>query len=195
MDLQQLLLSNPSNIPTIPKAMKAEEIGEKLDTAIAYSQKYLNDGYEQLAVFCCRWQSDDTGSDEDCKLFIDTMTKLCSDCSSCTHSIEEEEDIDDWMSECVSLRKKLDKKKRSLFIFYYAGHATKNSTSDSLTLTALSEEDTKNENTKRDFTLMKDSLLRAAKANPFMDVLMVMDCCCAAVGGRICGSHNRNWGG
>jgi hypothetical protein len=72
-------------------------------------------------------------------------------------------------------------------IFHYSGHATTNSTSNDLILTEIdpaTQVDELDENNKEHFTPIKQILIKAASKNPNMDVLMIMDCCCAAVGGR-----------
>ncbi|KAI3638081.1 hypothetical protein MIR68_003692 [Amoeboaphelidium protococcarum] len=185
MQLQKL----PStHLSVIPKAVSIQEVKIQLDRAIHEAQRSLSDKYDEVAIFCCRWKTDDTGSDQDCKLFSDTMSSLFQTCKAqCIYSIQEDdEDYEDWLTACNETRMQLDKQKRTLFIFFYSGHATESSTSSSLILTARFE-DAKDDGickTQRDFTILNDALMRASRANPLLDVLMVVDSCCAAVGGR-----------
>ncbi|KAI3651702.1 hypothetical protein MP228_003005 [Amoeboaphelidium protococcarum] len=184
MQLQKL----PStHLSVIPKAVSIQEVKIQLDQAIHEAQRSLSDKYDEVAIFCCHWNTDDTGSDQDCKLFSETMSVLFQTCKvQCIYSIQEEEDYEDWLTACNETRMQLDKQKRTLFIFFYAGHATKSSTSSSLILTARFEEAEEDGicKTQRDSTILHDALMRASRANPLLDVLMVVDSCCAAVGGR-----------
>ncbi|KAI3630371.1 hypothetical protein MIR68_011806 [Amoeboaphelidium protococcarum] len=115
------------------------------------------------------------------------MSSLFSVCKAKrVYSIMEDEDYDDWLTACAEIRKSLNKSKRTLFIFFYAGHATKSSTSSSLILTSKFENaiDDGICSTQRNFSRINTALLDDCRANPLMDVLMVADSCCAAVGGR-----------
>lgn len=166
---------------------------KRLDDAISLSNKFLNDSYEQLAVFSIYWEKDDIGGKEDCKQFVETMSSLCAKTFYSIHSIGEKDKFSAWVHHCESFIEQIDKSKRTLFVLHYAGHGTKNSTSEALTLAATATEadaepGEEDETKRRDFNQMKSVLLKESKMNPLMDILMVMDCCCAAAGGR--GSSN-----
>ncbi|KAI3636934.1 hypothetical protein MIR68_005201 [Amoeboaphelidium protococcarum] len=181
----QLLKLPRTHLSVIPKAVSTKDVKIQLDQAIHEAQRSLSDKYDEVAIFCCRWNTDDTGSDQGCKLFTDTMSSLFQTCKAqCIYSIQEEEDYECWLTACTETRMQLDKSKRTLFIFFYTGHATKSSTSSSLILTARFEdaEDDGIGKTQRDFAIINNALMRASRANPLLDVLMVVDSCCAAVG-------------
>jgi hypothetical protein len=189
MSLQQMICTHPS---VIPKVTGTKEVQTQLEEAICKSKRVLADNYDEMAIFCCHWEDDDTDSILDCDLFSNTMKMIAPVCSEVTiYSITAKEESEDWETACRNTRVTLNKSKRSLFIFYYAGHATESSTTSSLVLTQKYKivEGDDHDSTQRDFMRINNSLLTSSQANPLMDILMVMDSCCAAVGGR--GSRGR----
>jgi hypothetical protein len=80
-------------------------------------------------------------ANDDCEVFIETMSSLFSVCKAKRiHSISEDEDYNAWLMACNEIRLEVDKSKRTLFIFFYAGYATKSSTSSNLILKAKYED-------------------------------------------------------
>ncbi|KAI3641017.1 hypothetical protein MIR68_001895 [Amoeboaphelidium protococcarum] len=78
----------------------------------------------------------------------------------------------------------LNQAKRSLFIFYYSGHGKCINGANSLVLTAKDCLNEHNRDSYRDFYYVKEVLMEASTINQMMDVLMVLDCCCSALGGN-----------
>ena len=158
-----------------------KDIERDVTRAVDEATRYTNDVYEEVAVFCLRWEQDDTGSEADCKLFADTIAKLGNVKKRVIHNISSDDsDIDreSRLTNSVTASVlELDKSKRTLFIFYYAGHGEGNSNS-------LELSDLKNPKASLNFGIIKKYLMETARDIAFFDVLMVMDCCCSALGGR-----------
>jgi hypothetical protein len=171
-------------------ALPSKKVKEQFQEAVSKSLQLLNDVYEEIAISTCHWVSDDTGGAADCEELIKTMSKLHGSRQDLilTHWIDSEADTGDFMLEVLLLKRLLNRNKRTLFIFHYAGHATANSTSNDLILTEIDQATQLGAELegkfKRSFTPIKSSLIEASSHNPNMDVLMIMDCCCAAVAGR-----------
>ncbi|KAI3662272.1 hypothetical protein MP638_001469 [Amoeboaphelidium occidentale] len=175
------------SIPQLPQTIQSGELEKRLDEAISLSNKFLNDCYEQLAVFSIYWEKDDTGGKEDsCAQQRFTPFIVLAKTIS----------LFAWVCHCESFIEQIDKSKRTLFVLHYAGHGTKNSTAEALTLAATAgeacaEPGEEDETKRRDFNIMKSLLLKEVKMNPLMDILMVIDCCCAASGGRESSNSGR----
>ncbi|KAI9135841.1 hypothetical protein BKA69DRAFT_371291 [Paraphysoderma sedebokerense] len=71
--------------------------------------------------------------------------------------------------------------KRKLFILHYAGHATEGCTSANLVLTPKAGQ-ARDIGPEIEFSTIKDALKYKAKHG--LDVLFIMDCCCASIEGR-----------
>jgi hypothetical protein len=59
MSLQQLL---STHLSVIPKAANTLEVKDQLDQAIRNAHFSLSDKYDEVVIFCCRWNADNTGS-------------------------------------------------------------------------------------------------------------------------------------
>ena len=171
-------------------ALPLKKVKDQFQDAVSKSLQLLNDDYEEIAIFTCHWKSDYKEGASDCEELIKTMSKLHGSRKDLllTHVIDREADESDFLFEVLKLKRQLDRHKRTLFIFHYAGHATANSTSSDLILTEidvatqLGEE--LNENQTASFTPIKEALMLPSSNNHNNDVLMIMDCCCAGFGGR-----------
>lgn len=181
----------------ITRPVPGSNVREQIREAIRLSQELRSNKYREVAVFSCCWQEDDTGAEQDCDLFVETISKIQSD--SCAlkariHKINVSDDIESLYLDCVTARQQLDTSKRSLFVFHYAGHGGSNNSSDLLTL-ALSDPNAAvgsiPEEQLRDFSGIEKELERATDVNLNMDVLFVMDCCHAAAGRGSVMKHGR----
>lgn len=132
--IQQL----PNAIPHATSQPQPEvPIGKQIQEAIRQSQEQRIVKYEEVAIISCCWRGDDTGAEQDCNLFVETMKKIQSD--SCTvkasiHMINVSDRITSLLEDCVTARQQLDPAKRSLFVFHYAGHGKTNNSGDLLGL-------------------------------------------------------------
>ena len=181
----QIVNLQPSQI-----AISSKSIKDQYSEAVQKSVQVLNVVYDEVAIFTCHWKLDDTGGSADCRELINKMSRLHGSRQDLilTHIIDSEAKIFNLPIEVMNHTEQLDREKRSLFIFHYAGHATAKSTSNDLILTEINPHtqlgDELDEKYTTDFSLIKKCLILASSKNPKMDVLMLMDCCCAAVAGR-----------
>ena len=182
-----------SNIYRAVEAQKhsVECYQARIDTAIQRVYTACTDFYTAISVFSIHWCSDDTGGDEDCSLFIQTIELLQS---TGIKSKKREISAEDWdvplLSEITTFAQPEDSEHacdtdttRHLFILHYAGHARGDSTSDNLHITPRIGQG-HGEGPEINMTFVKDGLKTMCSRTPGMDVLMVMDCCCAAIAGR-----------
>lgn len=155
------------------------DIINQVKVASEHSLKLLDDKYEEFAVFSMCWANDETGGAEDCDLFIQTMFKIpCSSKWQQTYVIQENDTEIDIIAPMTQLIKQMNKAKRGLLIVHYAGHGTKGSTSSNLMLVPVIGQE--NDKPALKFHYIKQNLMGSAEHG--LDVLMVMDCCCAAAG-------------
>jgi len=76
---------------------------------------------------------------------------------------------------------------RKLFILHYAGHAVAHPKGDGLILTARIAQEL-NARTQFNMNLIRDHLRVVVQTAEGLDILILLDCCCAAVAGRGAGS-------
>lgn len=165
--------------------MKSETIEQRIGAAITRINLASQDHYDYISVISIYWATDDTGSKEDSCLFLETISKLqIAQTNMKTHQrvIANDETVFPLLNEVVEQASTMPGK-RKLFILHYAGHAIAASKSNSLIITArIGQEES--EGPQLDMSLIRDSLQVVVKSSPGLDILLLLDCCCAAVAGR-----------
>jgi hypothetical protein len=172
-----------SNLPPLVglQRMSAQTIKTRIDDAILRMQTAVSDSYDNVFVFSMYWKSDDTGGAEDSSLFIETISKLrnvqtCQRCLSSddkTHQVAYE----------VIKRATSQSGNRNLFILHYAGHAIAGSTVDTLIIVPKLGQEL-GSGPEIDMSWIKDGLKLEASRSLGLDILLMMDSCCAAIAGR-----------
>lgn len=176
-----------ANVPAVisSQRMKSETVEERVKEAISRIQTVSMDHYNNISVVSIYWESDDTGSEDDSSLFIQTISKLKNEETNLeTHvrAIADGEKLMPLLNEVTAKAESMTGKRR-LFILHYAGHAVAASTSDNLTITSrISQGDINGSHLN--MTLIRDSLKDLASNSEGLDVLILLDCCCAAIAGR-----------
>ncbi len=153
----------------------------KVGAALHRIQAATVDSYENISICSLHWQSDDTGGEQDSAHFIQTVSIL-QNVQSQTITLSD----DDWVTPVTSriiAIAQLQPASRRLFILHYAGHATGDSTSDNLIITPRIGQEIEQE-PNINISLVKENLKALCSKVLGLDVLLVMDCCCAAVAGR-----------
>ena len=173
-----------SSIPAVVNLQKTEAktVEDRIHTAIARMQMAASDSYDQISAVSTYWALDDTGSQEDSALFLKTISKLANVETHERVIVKEDSFL---LSNVIIDQAKSMTGNRKLFILHYAGHGIAGGTSDSLFIApTLSKE----ENVpKLDMSYIKNGLkLLASSPGPSegLDVLLLMDCCCASIAGR-----------
>ena len=149
----------------------------------------VSDSYDSLSVFSIYWKSDDTGG-EDSSLFIDTLSKL-QNVESCQRN------LDDVVMPGITLAGEIagaasQSGRRKLLILHYAGHAIAGSTPDSLIITPKIGQELGG-GPEIDMSLIKNILKDLASKSLGLDVLLVIDSCCASIAGRAGRPRVREW--
>ena len=161
--------------------MSAASVETKVNAAIQRIQTATTDFYENILVFSTYWESDDTGGMQDSDLFIRTLSQL--------HTVQSHKRAlsdNDWavpLSYEISEYAQQQPKTRRLFVLHYAGHAKGDSTSDNLIIVPKIDQEI-DEGPEINMSLIKEGLKALCSKTSGLDVLMVMDCCCASVAGR-----------
>lgn len=166
---------------------RSQHVRERVEDAISRFDLASLDCYNSISTLSTYWQSDDTGSAEDSSLFLETISKLKTnelEVKTCTRIIAEEE-------KALHLMKDVNEKastmtgKRKLFILHYAGHGVASNTSNELTITSrIAASEKEIVAGSLNMTLIKSSLKDLASYTNGLDILLIMDCCCAAAAGR-----------
>jgi hypothetical protein len=176
-----------ANVPAIISLQKMESatVKHRVQTAISRIETASLDHYDYISIISIYWASDDTGGKEDSSLFITTVSKLGNaetTMKTKARAIANEEKVHRLLSEILEQAESMTGR-RKLFILHYAGHAIAAGTSNSLIITStIDGDDDKTSNLN--MTLIKDALKDLASTSVGLDVLLVLDCCCAAVAGR-----------
>jgi len=159
----------------------AQTVETKIDEAIQRMQIAVSDSYDDVSVFSIYWKSDDTGSAEDSSLFIQTLSTL-QNVQTCQRSLADDDGLFQLGFEVLD-RAAPQSGSRKLFILHYAGHAIARSTPDCLIITPkIGQELGHGPEIKMSF--IKDELKVTGSRSSGLDVLLVMDSCCAAIAGR-----------
>lgn len=160
---------------------EAKTVQEKVGKAIQRMETAALDCYDNIFVLSIHWQSDKTGGDADCALFVGTLAKLANT-QGRIRIIGDTEKIADLNQEIIAQAQLLIGR-RKLFIFHYAGHAVSATSSNSLIITArIGKKDFKGP--QMSMSYFRDGLMHLADDTDGLDILIVLDCCCAAVAGR-----------
>lgn len=182
----------------------AESVMTKINNAVIRIQTATADSYDSISVYSINWAEDDTGGMQDCELFIKTVSKLQPETITVQRSITRA----DWDTPLLGditkfVLTQIEDNPRHLFILHYAGHAKGDSTFDHLIIVpnlgqleevivpklGQHEEDSKPEPVPTlephvNMSFIKDGLKTLCSRKPGLDILLVMDCCCASVVGR-----------
>jgi hypothetical protein len=158
----------------------AQTVETGFDEAIQRMQIAVSDSYDNVFVFSIYWKSDDSGGEEDSSLFIQTLSKL-QNVQTCQRSLSDDDrffmigaEIDQAASQSGG---------RKLFILHYAGHAIAGSAPDSLIITPKIDQEL-GCGPEMNMSLIKDQLKDLGSKSLGLDVLLVMDSCCAGIAGR-----------
>ena len=181
-------MSNPmdryllADVPRIVALQKtsAQTVETRIDEAKQRMQIAVSDSYEDVSVFSIYWKSDDTGGGDDSQLFIDTVSNL-QNVKSCQRSLD-----DNAMTLTLAgdiAGEALPSIRRKLFILHYAGHAITGSTPDSLIITPKIGQEL-GKGPEVNMSSLKELLKEMASKSFGLDILFVMDCCCAGIAGR-----------
>jgi len=167
-----------SSVPSLI-TVNASSMVEQVNQAVSRLQVAATDSYDSITILSMYWASDNTGSKKDSELFLNTLSNLGP-----TGTVEILNDAStlDLVMKYREMSGLLTGHRR-LFILHYAGHAVPGSTTRDLTLVPKIGQE-KDEGPTFDFSLVKAMLKGDAAVNSGLDVLFVMDCCCAAIGGR-----------
>ncbi|KIL66092.1 hypothetical protein M378DRAFT_430054 [Amanita muscaria Koide BX008] len=172
----------PSNVPPIAGLQRttAQNVETRIVEAIEQMQIAVSDSYDNVSVFSMYWKSDDTGGAEDSSLFIQTLSKL-PNVQTCLRSLSDEERLIPLEAEIG--RAASEAGSRKLFILHYAGHAIAGSTSNNLIITPKIGQEL-GKGPEINMSHIKDGLNDTVSKSLGLDVLLVMDSCCAAIAGR-----------
>jgi len=187
LKLDVLFRDNHTAVLNVPKT-PARAVEEQLRDATERMQSLLRDDYDAYTVLSLFWDSDNTGGALDSNLFLATMKEYRSSVETVSLSLDDKSLGQDVTSKIAALTNTPSFGKasaRSLFVFHYAGHGW--GSSDSLHLCPRIQnpdaDELESDAVSFSFTPVKDMLKEVARGRGF-DVLFLMDCCCAAVGGR-----------
>jgi len=183
-------MSNPidryllSNLPPIVdlQRMDAQTVETRIDEAIQRMQSAVSDSYDNISVFSIYWTSDDTGGAEDSSLFIQTISKL-HNVQTCQRSLSDDRSQLFRLGGEVINQAASQSGSRKLFILHYAGHAIAGRTLDSLIIVPQLGQEL-GSGPEIDMSVIKDELKVTASDCSGLDILLVMDSCCAAIAGR-----------
>jgi len=172
-----------SNIHSAIAAQKMTvgSVETRVDAALQRIQIATADSYDHIAICSLHWGSDDTGGAKDSALFIKTLETL-KNVESRTITLSN----DDWLTPVTNRIIEYAQSQsdcRRLFILHYAGHATADSTSDNLIITPTIGQEC-DIGPQVNISHVKDHLKALCAKALGLDVLLVMDCCCASVAGR-----------
>jgi hypothetical protein len=176
--VDRYLLSNVPHIVDLQRTT-AQTVKERLDEAMQRMQIVVSDSYDTISVFSIYWKSDNTGAEHDSSLFIKTLSKL-ENVKTYQRVLPDDAgflplagDIQDVISKQSGSRK--------LHILHYAGHGIAGGTADTLMITPSTGQDL-GVGPEMNMSLLKGFLKDLASRCLGLDVLLVMDSCCAIAG-------------
>ena len=188
LKLDVLLRDNHTAVLNVPKT-PARAVEEQLRDATERMQALLRDDYNTLTVLSLFWESDDTRGKLDSDLFLATMSEYRESTKTVQQALHDQSiglDVTSSIADLTAATSLGHGPSRNLFVLHYAGHGW--GSADALHLCPQIQDpdvdELESDSISLSFTPVKDSLKEAAKARGF-DVLFVMDCCCAAIGGRM----------
>jgi hypothetical protein len=173
-----------SNLPSAlaVQKMSAGSIETKVDLAIQRIQAAITDSYDHVLVFSTYWESDNTGGKDDSNLFIKTVRTFQPEIVQSRQRAIVYGDWDVAFANEITIYAQ-SQRGRQLFILHYAGHARADSTSDNLIIVPTIDQEI-NQKPQINMTYIKNGLKSLCSISMGLDVLLVMDCCCASVVGR-----------
>ena len=154
----------------------AVTVQQKMELAIGRMSVASLDYYNSISALTCHWEEDKTGGNKDSALFLETLSKL-DNTTTHTRSIGDDEKVTTLHQEMIALAKSIQGRRR-LFILHYAGHAISAAPSNELVIIP------KVDSPRMSMTYLRDGLKHLAEDTDGLDVLIVLDCCCAAIAGR-----------
>jgi len=152
--------------------MTAQTTETRIGEAIQRSQTTASDSYDNVSVFSIYWKSDDTSA-EDSSLFIQTLSKL-QNVQTRQRGLSDDDIASTLIPEIYPAASQSGSRK--LFVLHYAGHAIAGSTTDSLIIVPKIGQEL-GRGPQLNMSLIKDVL--KDKSALGLDVLLVLDCCCA----------------
>jgi hypothetical protein len=175
-----------ANVPAVVNLQRLESktIEHRVSAAIERVRLASLDHYDNILVESMYWGSDNTGSKQDSHLFLQTIVKLGN---AETNVVTQERVLDDGekvsplvqsMVEVIELMAA----GRRLFILHYAGHAVSTSTTCKLAITSRISKNEVN-GSSLNLNLIKDHLKDLASTSEGLDILILLDCCCASAAG------------
>jgi hypothetical protein len=188
-----LLKSNVPHVQVVNlQRSTAQTVEARIDEATQRMQLRVAvlDSYDIISVLSIYWKSGDTGSAEDSSLFIETVSKL-HNVQTCQRSLSDDDGILDLAPEVLHQVAPPQSGSRKLFILHYAGHAIVGSTPDSLIITPRIGQKLRC-GPGINMSYFKDELKAKGSMSSGLDVLLVIDCCCANIarqGGKAKGSR------
>jgi hypothetical protein len=177
--MDHYLLSNVPHIAALQRTT-AQTVEARAGEAIQRMQIAVSDSYDIVFVFSIYWKSDDTGGGEDSSLFIDTLSKL-QNVKSRQRSLEDDVMSFTLASEIAGAASQSELRK--LFILHYAGHTIAGSSPNSLIITPKIGQEL-GDGAEMNISPIKDHLKDMASKSLGLDVLLVIDSCCATIAGR-----------
>ena len=179
--MDRYLLSNVPRIANVRKST-AKNVEKRFDEAIERMKIVVSDSYTSVFIFSIYWKSDDTGGQADSSLFIDTLSKL-QNVESFQRSLDDIVMPTTMITLASEMARVASQSGRRLLILHYAGHAIASSTSKTLIITPKIGQEL-GCGPQMNMSLMKDLLKDLASTSLGLDVLLVMDSCCAGIAGR-----------
>ncbi|KAI9136902.1 hypothetical protein BKA69DRAFT_77402 [Paraphysoderma sedebokerense] len=163
----------------LPKS-DASAVKQQMESAIERLRVAVSDKYDAVGVFSFYWESDNTGAKKDSELFVNTLSTIQDGVVAHSYSTPDESSSMEIITKLCPVLQSLCGK-RKLFILHYAGHAIEGCTSANLVLTPKAGQ-ARDIGPEIEFSTIKDALKYKAKHG--LDVLFIMDCCCASIEGR-----------
>jgi len=180
MQLDRYLLDHMTSMATLQET-EAITVQEKVEAAIVQMETAALDCYDNISALSLFWESDETGGSKDSALFIRTISQL-EKVEGRSRPLGDDEKVAAVNWEIISQADSIQGK-RKLFILHYAGHAIASAPSNILIITSRIS---KGEflGPQMSMTYIRDGLKLLAGDTEGLDVLVVLDCCCAAIAGR-----------
>ena len=158
------------------KKFDAFTVQQKMDLVIGRMSVASLDYYNNISALSFHWTIDKTCGYKDSALFLETLSKL-DNTSTHTRSIGDDEKVTTLHQEMIAQAKSIQGRRR-LFILHYAGHAISAAPSNELVITPRVD------GLRMSMTYLRDGLKHLAEDTEGLDVLILLDCCCAAIAGR-----------
>jgi len=158
----------------------------KIENAITKMKIASADNYETISALSLHWDSDDTGSKLDSDLFIETISKLhCAKTKLETdiRILGNNESIFSLVGEIINRAKSMTAL-RKLFVLHYAGHGAPSNNASHLIITSTICNEPLATAPHLNMSYIKESLRELASTTSGLDILLILDCCCAATAGR-----------